>query len=385
MEAKKIKTLSLDKLSEKNIYRLLFETAAEGLVVVDKSGLIKVVNPRVSEMFGYSMEEMEGQTIEILIPESIRKQHVKHRQNYNTSPHPRSMGQGMNLLGRRKDGTEFPAEISLNHIGIGDDMLVMGLITDITARKKAEAKLLTVEGDLQALKKEKELSELKSRFVSMASHEFRTPLSTILSSVSLAEKYKNLNQEEKRDKHYKRIKSAVYNLTGILNDFLSIDKLEQGKIEANPVVFDVPEYIQDVVEEMQTMAKTGQEIKFIFTGERKKICLDKHILKNILINLISNAIKYSPEGKVIEVNVHLNAQLKIEVKDHGIGIPKEEQKHLFERFFRAKNSFNIQGTGLGLNIVKKYTELMGGELSFESEEEIGTTFTVELPQILEHD
>jgi signal transduction histidine kinase len=229
----------------------------------------------------------------------------------------------------------------------------------------------------KALQKERELNELKSRFVTMASHEFRTPLSTILSSASLISKYVQGDEQDKREKHIDRIKSAVNNLTGILNDFLSLSQLEEGKAQNKPVNFHLHEFTKEVTEEMKTLLKIGQNIIYKHSGEDTQVALDKQLLKNVLINLISNAIKYSPEGKEINVTTEIsNKLIKLAIRDQGIGIPKEDQQHLFTRFFRANNATNVQGTGLGLNIVKKYIELLGGEIDFSSELNKGSIFTV---------
>lgn len=229
----------------------------------------------------------------------------------------------------------------------------------------------------RSLAKEKEVNELKSRFVSMASHEFRTPLGTIMSSVSLISRYEKPEQHEKRQKHIERIKSAVKNLTTILDDFLSISKLEEGKVRNAPEWFGLCPFLDDVTEEMQIVSKTGQQIKFVPLEVAHDIYLDKHLLKNVLNNLLSNAIKYSPEGKNIYIRVYkTNNQLTLEVEDQGIGIPESEQTHLSTRFFRAHNAMNTQGTGLGLNIVQRYLSMMNGKLSFESQEGKGSRFFV---------
>ena len=231
-----------------------------------------------------------------------------------------------------------------------------------------------------ALQKEKELNELKSRFVTMASHEFRTPLSTILSSTTLLEKYSD-KEEEKRKKHISRIKVSVKNLTEILESFLSLSKLEEGKIETKPVYFDLDKFAEEIVEDIATIAGEGQKIIYTHTGENN-IFLDKQILHNVLINLLSNAIKYSPLNSNIYFSTEVNDDnILFTIQDNGIGIPEDEQKHLFERFFRARNALNAQGTGLGLNIVKKYIELLGGEISFICENEKGTTFFITIPRI----
>jgi signal transduction histidine kinase len=222
---------------------------------------------------------------------------------------------------------------------------------------------------------------MKSRFVSIASHEFRTPLSAILSSTSLIDHYVTPDQEEKRRKHIDRIKSSVKNLTSILDDFLSLEKLEQGKVEAHNLEFNLKDFIQDAIDEIDGMLKRkNQHVEFIYQGE-EEVYQDKKILRNVLLNLLSNAVKYSQDGKTIYVATALKSgKAHIAVKDEGIGIPAEAQKKLFDKFFRAKNATNIQGTGLGLNIVKRYVELLDGDIAFVSKENEGTTFTVEFPQ-----
>ena len=244
---------------------------------------------------------------------------------------------------------------------------------NITTRKQDEEKVK------RALEHERELNELKSRFVSTASHEFRTPLSTILSSVSLLSRYFSEEDQLKREKHMQRIKTSVHNLTGILNDFLSLDKLETGAVEGNPVTFDLKDFIEDVCDQMSPTLKKEQKIQFRHTG-KSTVCLDKHILNNILFNLLSNASKYSGP-KPIQLSTRVsNGCLLIKVKDSGIGISKEDQKHLFQRFFRSKSAINTPGTGLGLNIVKKYVDLLGGTIDVHSVLGEGSTFTVKIIQ-----
>jgi len=228
----------------------------------------------------------------------------------------------------------------------------------------------------RALSKEKELGDLKSRFVSMASHEFRTPLSTILSSASLLAKYIEAHEQDKRDKHINRIKSSVNNLTDILNEFLSIGRIEDGKIVAKFVSFNVKEFIEDICTEMRGIVKANQQINYQHVGS-EMIELDDTLLRNVIFNLLSNAIKFSAEDGLIEIYSNVDKDsLNIIIKDNGIGISQDDQQHLFERFFRASNATNIQGTGLGLHIVAKYIELMDGSINFESSLENGTSFSV---------
>jgi len=235
----------------------------------------------------------------------------------------------------------------------------------------------------EALKTEKDLGEMKSKFVSMASHEFKTPLSTILSSSFLLEKYNDLDEPGKRTKHINRIKYAVNDMKMILDDFLSLDKLDEGIVQAKPEMLSAEacfETLNDVVYEMSVHCKPGQQILTDFKGDTP-VAIDERLLKNVLINLLSNAIKFSPENSPIELKCHISSkELLLSVKDRGIGISEEDQVHLFERFFRAKNAVNVQGTGLGLNIVLRYIELMNGSIEFKSELEKGSVFTIHIPQ-----
>lgn len=280
------------------------------------------------------------------------------------------------------ENTEFEIESHNNYyvmqaVGLpnedGEIDQILVVEQNITSQKKAELELQ------RTLEAEKQLNELKSRFVSMASHEFRTPLSTILSSVSLIERYDTDVQLEKRVKHINRIKSGVQSLTEILNDFLSIDKLEAGQISTNISLFDLHKCANQAKDEVQQIARDGQEITHVHDG-LNEVNMDPGVVKNIILNLLSNACKYSPENGQISLRTKVKGnEVIIEVEDNGMGIPEEDKTHMFERFFRAQNSTNIQGTGLGLNIVKKYAELMGGGITFRSELGEGSCFIVTMP------
>ena len=405
---------NMSMIKEIEMLDALFKHATEGIIVSDKSGNIVMINPIAEKLFQYAKDELVGNKIEILIPSRYNTKHVKDRETYTANPHPRSMGIGMDLFAMRKDRSEFPVEISLSNFSTSNGDFIMSFIIDITQRKKQEAQIkqaneeiknLNVELEsrvaerteelakainrlaeskqevMRALEKEKELNELKSRFVTTASHEFRTPLATILSSVSLIGRYNLQEDEGKRTKHVNRIKSAVNNLTEILNDFLSLSKLEEGIIRNIPEPVAIDTFCADIAEELKEMTKEGQTINYSHDGSEENVMIDKQLLKNILINLLSNAIKYSPEKKEIlfKTIITKNGELEIVIRDFGIGIPDQDQPLLFERFFRANNAGNIQGTGLGLNIVKKYVELIGGKISFISRLNEGSTFKILFP------
>lgn len=250
------------------------------------------------------------------------------------------------------------------------------VIQNITERKQAEEEIL------RALTKQRELNEMKSKFVTIASHEFRTPLGTILSSADLAYQYHGLGDEENTAKHINRVKSSVKQLTEILNEFLQLGKIEEGAFQPSPTEFSLSECCEALMEEMNTLKKQGQEIIYTHEGNQDIVVLDRQHTRNILVNLLSNAIKYSPPGKRIWVKAFANKDhVEFQVKDEGIGIAEEEKAQIYDAFFRAHNASNIQGTGLGLNIVQRYLKLMKGTISMESELNKGSTFTVRIPQI----
>jgi PAS domain S-box-containing protein len=527
-----------------NPYEAFFKNASIGIMVVNKSGEIINTNPFLLTLFGYEENELNGKKIELLIPDRFHHQHVQHRDDFNRNPISRPMGVGLELFGKKKDGTEFSVEVSLsnyesngekfafafitdntqrlndnneithlnndlelkvqnrtkeltrtlsvlellnekhaialaNQKAILDNARVMlyamnengliqffnpeairltgyeaaevvkkhnptlfhrsieievcreelfkqhkivttndfdvikqkalrneinnlecffvnkhkeeipvsltitpiknkknkiigfmGVAIDISDRKKAEINLL------EALNKEKKLGEMKSRFVSMASHEFRTPLSTILSSAYLIEKYTECSEQQKREKHISRIISSVNNLTNILNEFLNVGKIEEGKLVLHVSNFNIKKLIETIVTDLNPLLKKGQKIDYTHEGS-EMIELDNSLLKNIILNLLSNAIKFSYENSMIIItSSYHDDEFVIKVVDNGIGITKDDQEHLMDRFFRGSNAVNVQGTGLGLHIVSKYVERMQGTISYESEINKGTSFRI---------
>lgn len=409
----------MDKLlhSEQEKFKAVFQNASLGILVINKSGIITLANDFLLAQFGYSdAEELVGNKMEMLIPKRYHHQHVVDRSHYVENPVKRPMGIGRDLFGVKKDGTEIPLEISLSSYTSNEGLFSIAFISDISQRievqnklkeqrltladmnkkmealneeleKKVEARTSKLQETLQkleaskdelskALSKEKDLNDLKSAFVSMASHEFRTPLSTILSSASLLAKYKITEEQPKRDKHVQRIKSSVINLNNILNEFLSLGKIEDGKITVRQSVFDIQNLIRQQVAEMTEIFKPGQNVNYLHDGNTE-VVLDEVLFKNILINLLSNAAKFSGENKPIFINTHVtNKEIQFCIKDEGIGISNKDQEHLSEIFFRASNAVNIPGTGLGLHIVTKYVEMMNGEIEIKSELEKGTEINI---------
>ena len=253
-------------------------------------------------------------------------------------------------------------------------ILFVGLDKDNIKRKKAEAETKI------ALDKEKELNELKTKFLSLVSHEFKTPLSGILTSALLLRKYKTAEQQEKRDKHIQTITDEVRYLDTIINDFLSLDKLDKGKVNYNYDAFKISKVVNEVVYNANILLKDGQKINYPENIDDLSLYQDEKIVELALSNLVNNAIKYSFENTRIDLDIVQNEIMTIfKVKDNGIGIPLKDQKNIFNRYFRAENVLLTQGTGIGLNIVKDHLDNLNGKIYFESKENEGSIFTIELP------
>lgn len=383
-------------------FQALFNYASIGILLTDANGNIIMVNDFTLNQFGYRLLELEGEKLEVLIPSRFHAKHEGYRKSYHEHPKSRPMGVGKDLRAIRKDGTEFPVEISLSHYKNDEGAFVIAFITDITERVNAQQQISKLNSEQEntieqrtrqlkealhqlevskeelaiALNKEKDLGELKSKFVSIASHEFRTPLSTILSSIYLVNKYQTTEEQPKREKHIQRIISSANMLTDILNDFLSLGKIEEGKMNVRISEINLKQFIDNIYEEVQNILKAGQTIKYEHSGN-EIVFLDPSVLKHIILNLLSNAVKLSNEDGLIEIYTHVTDKyVQLTVKDYGIGISKEDQEHLFEKFFRACNAIDIQGTGLGLHIVGRYVELLNGNIECTSELDKGTEFKV---------
>jgi len=535
----------------------LFNFASIGILITNASGEIQMANKYIERQFGYDKDELIGKKVEILIPQRYAKRHVNHREKFSVDPHSRPMGLGMELAGLKKNGSEFPVEVSLGHYKIEGEAFALAFINDITQRKETEQAIIQLNAHLEekvkegsqslaitveqlsnqiketerkdaellrvntflnniwnhagaiifvcdengliqffnpaaekwlgytaeetvgkinlsdfhllseleqkadelsattgmhvqpgfevfkitsglykdnnqewnyrrkdgstffvslnvtplmntdntisgylgiaidisekkkaeaelltALGKEKELNELKSRFVSMASHEFRTPLSAVLSSAYLLSRYQKTEEQPQREKHIQRIVSSVTSLTEILNDFLSVGKMEEGDVKAKRSEFNIVTLMNEVTNDVNHLLKSGQTIAYTHIGKESLVYLDPSMMKHIAINLLSNAIKFSDESSEIKIGTQRKEdQLILSVTDTGIGIPAEDVQNLFKRFFRSSNATNIQGTGLGLHIVARYSEMLKGRIECESEIGIGTTFTITFSDI----
>lgn len=385
----------------------IIENAIDGIITINEKGIVESINPSACRLFLYTPEEVIGKNISLLMPSPDREKHDTYIQNYKSSGIPHIIGHDRDVLGRKKDGNIFPFRLGVSEVKFEGERIFAGFIHDMSHQKEAENRLmqytqhleelvkdrtqtlnetiealtLTKEEVSNTLEKEKELNKIKSRLLSMASHEFRTPLSTIQLSTSLIQRYIEDLNNPKIETHIHKIKNAIANLTAILNDFLLLEKAESNKITLEISTFNLHDFIKEIIGELKLLTKKKQKIISIPNTEITLVKLDKNLVKNCIINLVSNAIKYSGEETEIELWTSITDKtITLNVKDNGIGIPEEEQKHLFEAFFRAHNTGTIPGTGLGLHIVSRYVSLMNGTISFKSAIDKGTLFTIELPR-----
>lgn len=409
------------------ILNAIFRSAVDGIIIIDNKGIIQEVNEAACKMFLYEKSSLVSANVSMLMEHEHSKHHNTYIENYESTKVPKIIGIGREVKGKKSNGEVFPFWLSVSEVQYADGSYFAGMIHDLTEIKRVQQVLKQLNTDLEGkvtartyelekvvnkllalnnkfeqelatrmevekmlkaqeielqkkLESEKELNELKSRFLSMASHEFRTPLSTILSSAGLIERYTDSNHQENRAKHINRIKSSVSHLTEILNDFLSLDKVEEGKIMVIPEMLDPVILLQEVLDELKVIFKDRHLDFQDFRSVKTDLFTDKKLVKNIFINLISNAIKYTKMNGNISCSFDSDDKFfKCSFQDDGIGIPEEDQKYLFERFFRASNVVNIEGTGLGLNIVKKFVELLNGSIDYVSKPNHGSTFIVHLP------
>ena len=396
-----------------SIFKLLSEAVSEGLLVVNRERVILATNKKADKMFGYRREELIDQPLNILIPDPYKMVHHEHVDEYFKTHKSRKMTIERCLFGERKNKEKFPIEVSLNPFTVYDTDYVLALVFDQTEISKRDFKIKELNEHLEkkirmrtlelsetvamlkkeinrreeaekkikfALQRERELNELKTKFLSLVSHEFKTPLSGILTSATLVGKYKGSKQQEKRDKHLKTIIGEVKHLNGILTDFLSIERLEKGKEIYKFTEFSLSKVVNEVVYNANMLLKSGQHINYPQNIDDVLIYQDEKIVTLILTNLLYNSVKYSPEDSDIDILIDIEKdKMVLNIKDQGIGIPEKDQKHIFKRYFRAENVLLNQGTGIGLNIIKGHIDNLGGQVYFTSEENIGTTFTVVLP------
>ncbi|MEM9544295.1 MAG: ATP-binding protein [Cyanobacteria bacterium P01_E01_bin.42] len=368
----------------KDYNKKIISSMGNVLFVTTKLGKIKTINQAVQKLFQYSEAELMGKPISEIIrnrAESLARDRQKLLDG--------EFVEDIEVKCTTKQGRHLIVEFSCSVIQTEEKVPAFIYIgRDITERKQAEAEIE------KALKQEKELNDLKSRFISMTSHEFRNPLSSILMSIELLENYSDRWPEEKKQKHLKRIKQSTDNMTRLLEDVLTLGRADVGKLEIKPIKLNLAEFCRELVEEFQLTAGEKYQIQLECSDDLNSIRLDEKLLRHIFTNLLSNAIKYSPDGGIIDFTAmrvfptqldeeveKQTDRIKFTVRDRGLGIPTEDRSRLFEHFHRAKNVKDISGTGLGLSIVKKAVDLYDGVITFTSEVGVGTTFHVILPII----
>ncbi|MBO0929629.1 PAS domain-containing sensor histidine kinase [Fibrella aquatilis] len=366
----------LHQSQEAHLLRIFRHTSVAIGILQGPNFVVELTNPAMCALWGRTEAQLLGQPIFSVLPEASKQGFEELLTEV--------LQTGMPFV-----GTEMP--VTLNRYGYLETVIfdlvyepfpdadgrvnrIIVTANDVTSRIK------TREQADKLLAQERELHELKSNFVTMASHEFRTPMGTILSSASLIGRYNGTDDGEKRERHVQRIKAAVHGLTDLLNDFLSLGQMEQETMHGQPQPLVLQAFCDEILDDMQGMMKTGQHFVYQQLTDQKIIGVDGSMLRNILINLLVNASKYSSEGKIIELTTAIEGNLLlVTVRDEGIGIPDSDKEKLFINFFRARNAIHVQGTGLGLYIVKRYVDLLGGTISFTSQLDSGTTFTVQLP------
>ncbi|MEB3828979.1 ATP-binding protein [Phormidium sp. CCY1219] len=377
-------------------FRNLVETTSDLVWEVDANGIYTYLSPQIEELLGYEPEEMLGKTPFDLMPAAERSRLEKLFASLVTAPQPITCLENQNL---HKNGSLVILETSaVPFFDIrGNFCGYRGIDRDITERKQAETEIR------KALEKERELSQLRSSFISLVSHEFRTPLTTILSSTELLEYYGNSWSSQRKQIHIERIKNAVGRMADLLEDVLTIGRAEVGKLEFKPKPIDLVAWCREFVEEIQLSVGEGKHrIQLSACGDYTGVCMDEKLMGHILNNLLTNAIKYSPEGDAVQFRLNAKSIADVwenppekhhswlsqtgaekvvifQIQDKGIGIPPAYRERMFESFHRAENVGNIPGTGLGLAIVKRCVDLHGGQIEVESEVGVGTRFTVILP------
>jgi PAS domain S-box-containing protein len=354
----------------KEYVEAILNHTSDAIILMGEDGNIQHVNPAFERLFGYPISDVLGQSLLLLAGDAQVLELASELQA--VYQHNESRRIEINL--QRADDVTFAADVSLAPMS-GQQKFggIVCSIWDVSERKRTEENLRT------ALEKEKELGDLKSRFTSMVSHEFRTPLAVIQSSSDLLKGYADQMTPERRVSQLDKIQNQVKRLTDLLNDILLLSKAQSVGLDFNPEPVDLYAFSQDIVGEMRLTAKT-HTIQFNAQGDCFQLNGDTKLLRQAISNLLSNAVKYSPAGSTVSFRLFCgDDQAIMQIQDQGDGISEEDQKHLFETFFRAKSTISVPGTGLGLPIVKQAIEAHGGSVTFESKVGYGTTFTLSVP------
>ncbi len=359
-------------------FRGLLESAPDAIVIVNGIGQIVIVNSQTERLFGYERAELLGQPIEILVPPRLRSAHTRHRLNYSREPKTRAMGASLDLSGLRKDGSEFPVEISLSPLQTDTDTLVSSSIRDITERRKFERKLRDKNLELQRA------NEAKDKFLASMSHELRTPLNAIIgfTGTLLMRLPGPLNADQ--EKQLTTVRNSGRHLLSLINDLLDLAKIESGKVELQFTSVNCEEVLEEIAGMQRPIAEKKGLTLTISSPGPLMIVADRRALHQILLNLTNNAVKFTEHGTVSlqlrEVEVGGPSAVEFSVRDTGPGIATEDLGRLFQEFgqLNIPGSRRYEGTGLGLHLSRKLARLLSGDITVESREGIGSTFRLTL-------
>lgn len=420
-----LRQIAENELREINgMFNAFLEAASEGIGFVDTEGKIQSINKKILEMFGYSRDELINQPVEILIPERYRKRHVNHRSEYIHNPFPRSMGTGLDIYAKRKDGSEFPIDVSLSYVDSGDGIQSMFFITDTTRQKQYEERLkkahneleikvkertfeleqinLTLRAEIESRERAERADLLKTQFVSDVTHELRTPLSVLtLISGNLDILYNELD-DAKRHEMIREIRVHAQIMNDLIGDVLEISRLDDGRISKDREVVDLSQIVNKVIDEQLPLAHKKQQSLIISKSEPLNIFTNDQQIKQCVRNIVNNAIKYTPDGSKITCEcityigggsydnnwpgidkLPVGSWAAFCVRDNGDGIDEQVLERIFDRFYRVETQSNIPGTGLGLSIARELINLNDGYIFVSSKSGSGSMFAIYLPLIEE--